>query len=158
MQSEELIERVLAFVPAIYLMGECLYSYTKSRVRGLVFHVCFWGGYLGLIFDYGIFALIIYCMIYHLISVGQVLELAVVLSVSLPVFDYLYVKAKIINANYCYQYLGISFSKDYEWWLICKKIIPWLELIIILIILWGIFNFNVENMESPISRNWYKII
>lgn len=84
MQSEELIERVLAFVPAIYLMGECLYSYTKSRVRGLVFHVCFWGGYLGLIFDYGIFALIIYCMIYHLISVGQVLELAVVLSVSLP--------------------------------------------------------------------------
>lgn len=34
MQSEELIERVLAFVPAIYLMGECLYSYTKSRVRG----------------------------------------------------------------------------------------------------------------------------
>ena len=122
MQSEELIERVLAFVPAIYLMGECLYSYTKSRVRGLVFHVCFWGGYLGLI------------------------------------FDYLYVKAKIINANYCYQYLGISFSKDYEWWLICKKIIPWLELIIILIILWGIYNFNVENMESPISRNWYKII
>ena len=71
MQSEELIERVLAFAPAIYLMGECLYSYTKSRVRGLVFHVCFWGGYLGLIFDYGIFALIIYCMIYHLISVGQ---------------------------------------------------------------------------------------
>ena len=139
MQSEELIERVLAFVPAIYLMGECLYSYTKSRVRGVVFHVCFWGGYLGLIFDYGIFALIIYCMIYHLISVGQVLELAVVLSVSLPVFDYL-------------------FSKDYEWWLICKKIIPWLELIIILIILWGIYNFNVENMESPISRNWYKII
>ena len=56
MQSEELIERVLAFVPAIYLMGECLYSYTKSRVRGLVFHVWFWGGYLGLIFDYGIFA------------------------------------------------------------------------------------------------------
>lgn len=122
MQSEELIERVLAFVPAIYLMGECLYSYTKSRVRGVVFHVCFWGGYLGLIFDYGIFALIIYCMIYHLISVGQVLELAVVLSVSLPVFDYLYVKAKIINANYCHQYLGISFSKDYEWWLICKKL------------------------------------
>ena len=35
MQSEELIERVLAFVPAIYLMGECLYSYTKSRVRAL---------------------------------------------------------------------------------------------------------------------------
>ena len=113
---------------------------------------------MGLIFDYGIFALIIYCMVYHLISVGQVLELAVVLSVSLPVFDYLYVKAKIINANYCHQYLGISFSKDYEWWLICKKIIPWLELIIILIILWGIYNFNVENMESPISRNWYKII
>ena len=47
MQSEELIERVLAFVPAIYLMGECLYSYTKSRVRGLVFHVCFLGRIFG---------------------------------------------------------------------------------------------------------------
>ena len=29
MQSEELIERVLAFVPAIYQMIECIYSYTK---------------------------------------------------------------------------------------------------------------------------------
>ena len=34
MQSEELIERVLAFVPAIYLMGECLYSYTNQEFEG----------------------------------------------------------------------------------------------------------------------------
>lgn len=65
MQSEELIERVLAFVPAIYLMGECLYSYTKSRVRGLVFHVCFWGGYLGLIL------IMVFCVNYLLYDLSS---------------------------------------------------------------------------------------
>ena len=52
MQSEELIERVLAFVPAIYLMGECLYSYTKSRARGLVFAFGedIWGSFLIMVF------------------------------------------------------------------------------------------------------------
>lgn len=34
MQSEELIKRVLAFVPAIYLMGECLYSLYKIKSSG----------------------------------------------------------------------------------------------------------------------------